>query len=65
MSRLLDWPAARTTSKIRSAAGACCNVLLEHDLCGKPVPTPDHVRGRLFLDHAVSDSIDWQKTQSR
>jgi hypothetical protein len=26
---------------------------LEHDLFRKPVPTPDHVRGRLFRDHAL------------
>jgi hypothetical protein len=25
---------------------------LEHDLIGKPVPTPHQVRGRLFPDHA-------------
>src|SRR5271166_3371339 len=27
--------------------------LVEHDLFGKPASTPDHVRGRLFPDHAL------------
>jgi hypothetical protein len=26
--------------------------LFAHDLIGKAVPTPHHVRGRLFSDHA-------------
>ena len=28
-------------------------LLFEHDLFGKPVPTPHQVRGRLFPDHAL------------
>jgi hypothetical protein len=28
------------------------NVVFEHDLFGKPVSTPDQVRGRPFPDHA-------------
>src|SRR3981189_1383893 len=31
--------------------------LFEHDLFGKPVPTPHQVRGRLFPDHALEDRL--------
>jgi hypothetical protein len=30
------------------------DISLEHDLFRKPASTPDHVRGRLFRDHALT-----------
>jgi tetraacyldisaccharide 4'-kinase len=37
--------------------------MLEHDLFRKPVPTPDHVRGRLFRDHPLvrAPSFWWRE----
>jgi hypothetical protein len=32
-----------------AAATRYTRVMLEHDLFGKPVTIPDHVRGRLFF----------------
>jgi EAL domain-containing protein (putative c-di-GMP-specific phosphodiesterase class I) len=39
---------------IRAVADLGASLLLEHDLFRKPVSTPDHVRGRLFRDHALA-----------
>ena len=41
---------------VRSEFGS--SFLFEHDLFRKPVPTPDHVRGRLFRDHALARRED-------
>jgi len=35
-----------------ASSGNGAKLFVEHDLFRKPVPTPDHVRGRLFRDHA-------------
>src|SRR5205807_3868795 len=56
---------ALKSDPIKLDSYASSNILFAHDLIrpsfarrsglregGKPIPTPDHVRGRLFLDHA-------------
>jgi hypothetical protein len=41
-----------TRDDVASKRHPALNLLFEHDPFGKPLPTPHHVRGRLFPDHA-------------
>ena len=63
--RLIDigtTPASRiddSRATCLSFYSACrSNLCLEHDLFRKPVSSPDHVRARLFRDHAPAQPIE-------
>jgi hypothetical protein len=51
------WLALLVLEWVKSDPGAVQRMalLFEHDLFGKPVPTPHQVRGRLFPDHALAN----------